>query len=102
VIADMMFGRGLTSQDRKIIATKVKSLLAKGPGGFVRVVKNLFRFGLRRGTELPATPEFWVRAAESAGFSSVCYRSIVAEAGLLTASASAPPLSDSPPPQVAP
>lgn len=90
VIADMMFGRGFTPQDRKIIVTKIKGLLAKGPGGLLRVVKNLFRFGLRRGTELPATPDFWVRTAEAAGFGSVRYRSIVAEAGLLTAIATAP------------
>ncbi len=89
VVADMMFGRGLTPQDRTIIRAKVTALLAKGPGGWWRVGKNLVRFGLRRGTELPATPDFWVRTAQAAGFVCVHYRPIVAEAGLLTAEAPA-------------
>lgn len=83
VIADMMFGRGRTPQDRAIIGQKVRALAGKGPGGIWRIVKNLVRFGLRRGTELPAAPRFWVNALERAGFTSVEYRAIVAEAGLV-------------------
>lgn len=85
VIADMMFGRGRTADDRRIIRQKVVALLKKGPGGAWRVAKNLVRFGLRRGSELPASSEFWVRALEGAGFLDVRYRSIVAEAGLVSA-----------------
>lgn len=84
VIADMMFGRGKTVEDRRIIRQKVVSLLKKGPGGAWRVGKNAVRFGLRRGTELPASPEFWVRTLTAAGFVDVAYRPIVAEAGLVT------------------
>ena len=59
VIADMMFGRGGSSTDRAIIRQKVRALLRKGPGGAWRVAKNIVRFGLRIGTELPASPTFW-------------------------------------------
>jgi ubiquinone/menaquinone biosynthesis C-methylase UbiE len=83
VIADMMFGRGRTPQDRAIIRQKVRALVGKGPGGIWRIVKNVVRFGLRRGTELPSSPGFWVKALEHAGFTSVEYRAIVAEAGLV-------------------
>jgi ubiquinone/menaquinone biosynthesis C-methylase UbiE len=83
VIADMMFGRGRTRHDRRVILDKVRQLLAKGPGGVWRIVKNLVRFGLRRGTELPATPEFWTAALEDAGFVEVAYTPIVSEAGLV-------------------
>jgi ubiquinone/menaquinone biosynthesis C-methylase UbiE len=85
VIADMMFGRGRSAEDRRIIRQKITALLKKGPGGVWRVAKNLVRFGVRRGSELPASPDFWVRALERAGFVDVRYRSIVAEAGLVTA-----------------
>ena len=84
VIADMMFGRGRTAGDRRIIRQKVVALLKKGPGGAWRVAKNVVRFGLRRGSELPASPDFWVQALTGAGFVDVRYRSIVAEAGLVS------------------
>ena len=83
VVADMMFGRGKTAEDRRIIKTKIVALLKKGPGGVWRVAKNIVRFGFRRGTELPASSDFWVSALNSAGFADVTYRSIVAEAGLV-------------------
>jgi len=87
VIADMMFGRGGTARDRKILREKVIVLLRMGPGGVWRIVKNLVRFGLRRGTELPASPQFWTEAVTAGGFQSVHYRPIAAEAGLVSATA---------------
>ena len=83
VVADMMFGRGQTAHDRAIIVEKVRALLRKGPAGVWRIVKNLIRFGLRRGTELPAPPAFWIEALERAGFHDVRYQPILAEAGLV-------------------
>lgn len=85
VIADMMFGRGGSSADRAIIWQKVRALLRKGPGGAWRVAKNILRFGLRIGTELPASPTFWCDTLRSAGFAEVTYSAIRAEAGLVTA-----------------
>jgi len=87
VIADMMFGRGGTARDRQILREKVIVLLRMGPGGVWRIVKNLVRFGLRRGTELPASPQFWTEAVTAGGFQSVHYRPIAAEAGLVSATA---------------
>ena len=85
VIADMMFGRGGSSTDRAIIRQKVRALLRKGPGGAWRVAKNIVRFGLRIGTELPASPTFWCDTLRAAGFIDVTYSAIRAEAGLVTA-----------------
>lgn len=83
VIVDMMFGRGATDADRKIIRAKVIALARKGPGGLWRVAKNLVRFGLRVGTELPVPSRFWVDEMESAGLVDVRFRSLRAEAGLV-------------------
>jgi len=90
VVADMMFGRGGSSEDRRIMRAKVKALLKKGPGGVWRIAKNAVRFGLRRGTELPATPQFWTTAFERAGFEDVSFTRIVAEAGLVVGRVPAP------------
>lgn len=83
VIADMMFGRGASTRDRQILIQKVAALAAKGPGGWWRIAKNLFRFGLGVGTEHPATPDVWVRALRDAGFADVSFEPVVAEAGLV-------------------
>jgi SAM-dependent methyltransferase len=83
VIADMMFGRGSTPHDRTIILDKIVRLARKGPGGWWRIAKNAVRFGLRRGTELPVPPDFWIAALRDAGFVDESYHPIVAEAGLV-------------------
>jgi ubiquinone/menaquinone biosynthesis C-methylase UbiE len=83
VVADMMFGRGATSHDRRVIRMKLRALLKKGPTGLWRITKNVVRLGLRLGTELPAPPEFWVRALENAGFEAVRYTAVIAEAGVV-------------------
>ncbi len=83
VIADMMFGRGRSQRDRDILWQKVIALAAKGPGGWWRIAKNLFRYGLGVGQEHPAAPEFWLDALRDAGFTDVTFEPIVAEAGLV-------------------
>ena len=90
VIADMMFGRGGSPHDRKVLATKVATLLAKGPGGVWRIVKNLVRFGFGVGSERPAPPDFWLRGLRDAGFSDPRYRSVVAEAGIVSGTLARP------------
>jgi ubiquinone/menaquinone biosynthesis C-methylase UbiE len=84
VIADMMFGRGASAQDRQIILDKVRRLARKGPGGMWRIVKNAVRFGLRRGSDLPVPPDFWTKALSNAGFVDVTYTSVVSEAGIVS------------------
>ena len=88
VIADMMFGRGGSAHDRKVLASKVNTLIRKGPGGVWRVVKNLVRFGFGLGTERPAPPQFWIRALRDAGFRDPSYAPIIAEAGMVCATVS--------------
>ena len=83
VIADMMFGRGGSPRDRRILHQKVIALAAKGPGGWWRIAKNLARYGLGVGQEHPATPEFWQAALRDAGFTDVQFQPVVAEAGLV-------------------
>ena len=84
VIADMMFGRGASAQDRRIILDKVRRLARKGPGGLWRIAKNAVRFGLRRGTDLPVPPDFWTKALTDSGFIDVTYTSVVSEAGIVS------------------
>lgn len=83
VIADMMFGRGGSQRDRKILHQKVLALAAKGPGGWWRIAKNLTRYGLGVGQEHPATPEFWQAALRDAGYTDVEFQPVVAEAGIV-------------------
>ncbi len=83
VIADMMFGRGATSSDRKIISGKVRALAGKGPGGWWRIAKNAVRFLLRI-QERPVPMAAWTSMLGQAGFTGVAATSITAEAGLVT------------------
>jgi len=83
VIADMMFGRGTSERDRRILRQKVAVLAAKGPAGWWRIVKNLGRYGLGVGHEHPATPGFWQDALRDAGFTGVTFEPVVAEAGIV-------------------
>ena len=82
VIGDMMFGRGATAEDREIIAGKVVALLRKGPGGWWRVVKNVFRF-LLRFQERPLSADRWARLLEESGLVDVQSQSVVAEASIV-------------------
>lgn len=84
VVADMMFGRGMSSRDRAIARDKVRALIRKGPGGVWRIVKNLVRFGMRVGMERPATPEAWTAMLSGAGFRDVQHRDLAAEASLVS------------------
>ena len=84
VVGDMMFGRGAAAEDRRIIADKLWSLLGRGPGGWWRILKNAWRFGLRRG-ERTLTRGRWEALAREVGFTHIRTQPIVAEAGLLVA-----------------
>jgi len=83
VIADMMFGRGTSRHDRQIIWSKMRRMIRHGPAGVWRIARNLIRFGLRRGTDLPVPAEFWVRELRLSGFAPVETCPIVAEAALV-------------------
>jgi len=82
IVADMMFGRGATSQDRAIIKSKVKVLARKGIGGWWRIAKNGYRY-LVRVQERPVSIAAWKAMFAVAGFTAITASSIVAEAGLV-------------------
>lgn len=84
VLADMMFGRGGSSRDREIIASKVRALASKGPGGWWRIGKNAVRYQLRL-QERPVSMAAWTSMMTASGFADVAARPIAAEAGLIIA-----------------
>lgn len=84
VIADMMFGRGVTRRDREILRDKVTTLASRGPGGWWRIAKNLTRYGFGIGHEHPADPQFWQQALRDAGLTDVRFEPVVAEAGIVS------------------
>lgn len=83
LIADMMFGRGITSQDRAIIRTKIRVLAGRGIGGWWRIVKNSYRY-LVRVQDHPVTITAWTAMLSRAGFTGITASSIVNEAGLVS------------------
>jgi ubiquinone/menaquinone biosynthesis C-methylase UbiE len=90
IVADMMFGRGGTSQDRAIIKSKVRALAKKGIGGWWRIAKNGFRY-LVRVEERPVSISAWTAMFAQAGFNAVTASSIVAEAALVSGQRPADP-----------
>lgn len=83
IVADMMFGRGKTTRDRRIIASKMAVMVRRGPSGWWRLAKNIVRFGLRV-RERPVSMQTWVRYFEDAGLVEVSARPVVAEAAVIT------------------
>jgi ubiquinone/menaquinone biosynthesis C-methylase UbiE len=85
VIGDMMFRPDLTDQrSRRIIRAKVSSLLGRGPGGALRLVKNLLRY-LTGSWEQPADPRWWRDALRRAGFEQVDVQPLEHEGGIVSA-----------------
>jgi len=84
VIGDMMFGRGGNPDDRAIIASKVQGMLRRGPAGWWRIAKNVWRFSLRLG-EKPLPVARWESLVRQAGFQDVTVTHVVAEAHVLSA-----------------
>lgn len=83
IVADMMFGRGATSQDRAIIKSKVTALARKGPGGWWRIAKNTYRY-LVRAQERPVSVAAWTSMFTAAGLTEVTTVPVVAEASMVT------------------
>ena len=82
IVADMMFGRGGTSQDRAIIKSKVSALARKGIGGWWRIAKNSYRY-LVRAHERPVSVAAWTSMFTAAGLIEVTATPVVAEASML-------------------
>ncbi len=84
VIGDMMFGRGSSQDDRAIITAKLRAMVVRGPAGWWRILKNVFRFALRiQEKTLPVTA--WERIVGEAGFVNVHTERILQEACVLSA-----------------
>jgi ubiquinone/menaquinone biosynthesis C-methylase UbiE len=85
VVGDMMFGVGLTSsRDRRVVASKARSMLRKGPAGVARLIKNAARI-VTGSWERPARPEWWEQALAGAGFDEVAVEVLPHEGGIATA-----------------
>ena len=85
VMGDMMFRPALTDpRDRRVMSTKVRAMLRKGPAGVVRLAKNVLRFVTAR-WEKPARPEWWEAALKEAGFVDVHVEPLPHEGGIATA-----------------
>lgn len=84
VIGDMMLGRGTATGDGAIIAAKVRAMAVRGPAGWWRILKNLWRFALRV-KEKPLPVSAWEQLVETAGFESVQTTRIVQEGCVLSA-----------------
>jgi ubiquinone/menaquinone biosynthesis C-methylase UbiE len=84
VIADMMFRPSLADRrDRRLVATKTRAMLRKGPGGYFRLAKNAVRF-VTAAWERPARPEWWREALVGAGFDEVSVETLEHEGGIAT------------------
>lgn len=83
VIGDMMLGRGRSRDDRRILAGKARIMLARGPAGWWRIVKNGWRL-MTRTVERPLPMESWVQLLTDAGFVDVDGRRVVAEAAVVS------------------
>jgi 2-polyprenyl-3-methyl-5-hydroxy-6-metoxy-1,4-benzoquinol methylase len=84
VIGDMMLGRGTASADRMIIAAKVRAMAVRGPAGWWRILKNLWRFALRV-KEKPLAVAAWERLVSTAGFQDVQTTRVIQEGCVLSA-----------------
>jgi SAM-dependent methyltransferase len=89
VIGDVMLGRGSSSEDREVIASKVRALAKRGPAGWWRIFKNAWRFTLRL-QEKPLPASAWETLVRKSGFGEVRVSRVRAEAWILSARKPAP------------
>jgi ubiquinone/menaquinone biosynthesis C-methylase UbiE len=85
VIGDMMFGLGLSERrDRAVLVGVVKRMVARGPSGIGRLLRNATRIATGRG-EHPARLDWWRTALCDAGFADVSVRALAHEGGIAMA-----------------
>jgi SAM-dependent methyltransferase len=85
VIGDMMFSMQMSDQrSRQVVASKIRTLLRRGPAGVIRLLKNALRL-LSGRWEQPADAEWWRRALERAGYSEIRIDLLEHEGGIITA-----------------
>lgn len=85
VFADMMFRPSLSDpRDRRVVSSKVRAMVRKGPAGVLRLAKNGARFATAR-WEKPARPQWWEQALLDQGFIDVSVQALPHEGGIATA-----------------
>jgi ubiquinone/menaquinone biosynthesis C-methylase UbiE len=85
VFGDMMFRVSLVSRrDRAVILRVVRRMIAHGPAGVLRVLRNAMRVAGGRG-EHPARVEWWREALRAAGFDDVSVQALNHEGGVASA-----------------
>jgi ubiquinone/menaquinone biosynthesis C-methylase UbiE len=85
VIGDMMFGLSLAERrDRAVLVGVVKRMLARGPSGIGRLLRNAARIFTGRG-EHPARPGWWRAALCEVGFVDVSVSTLAHEGGIAVA-----------------
>lgn len=97
VFGDMMFSVSVTAaRDRRVIASKVRIMLRRGPAGVWRLARNAGRLLTGR-WESPAPAAWWQHALERAGFTDVRITELAHEGGIAIAMRPmAEPISDEP------
>lgn len=85
VFGDMMFRVAFNdARDRRVMSSKVRSMLRKGPAGVARLAKNGARFATAR-WEKPARADWWEGALKRAGFIDIVVEPLSHEGGLASA-----------------
>jgi ubiquinone/menaquinone biosynthesis C-methylase UbiE len=85
VVGDVMFRIGVASRrDRAVMALFVRRMIARGPAGLLRLLRNATRL-LTRCWEHPASVRWWHDALLSAGFVDVDVQSLAHEGGIAVA-----------------
>jgi ubiquinone/menaquinone biosynthesis C-methylase UbiE len=85
VIGDMMFRVQVTDpRSRRVIASKIRAFLRRGPAGLLRLLKNAFRLLVGR-WEQPADADWWRRALAQSGFTDIRVHLLEHEGGIITA-----------------
>src|SRR5579859_2183413 len=85
VIGDMMFRVQVADRrSRQVLASKTRSILARGPAGVARLLKNGVRFMTGR-WEHPADAEWWRNALHRIGFREIDIHLLEHEGGIIRA-----------------
>jgi ubiquinone/menaquinone biosynthesis C-methylase UbiE len=85
VFGDMMFRIGLGERrDRRVLLRIARSMVARGPAGVARLVRNAARVLTGRG-EHPAPAAWWRQGLGEAGFVDVHVRALQHEGGIASA-----------------
>lgn len=85
VIGDMMFRVQMTDpRSRRVIASKVRAFLRRGPAGLLRLLKNALRL-LSGRWEQPADAAWWRRALARSGYTDIQVHLLEHEGGIITA-----------------